>query len=439
MNVCYVWDDKLIDFCDQLPAVMGRAKVVHCLIQAYGLHNKVKVVRSTPATYEELKEFHSELYLDHLKTFIDVDDDYMTSVQDEEYGIGYDCAPVSNMFGLVSHIAGSSVTASKCLVMGLADVAINWCGGWHHANRFGAEGFCYVNDVVIAIEKLRKKFSKVLYIDLDVHHGNGVQDAYNISKSVFTLSFHKYEPGFYPGTGGLNDIGTLSGTGYSCNMPLHAGYTDDTMEYAFEKVFNLVYSHFAPDAIVIQCGADALAHDPNGGAALTARSYCKCVRMVLDKRKPSMLLGGGGYQHSNAARLWTCITAMVAGVELDEQIPEHIYWPEYGPTYTIAIDPTLIKDANKSCYIEDCINTIKGNLEKYLGKSSHAEPVVKRLKSKIENAKETLRLDSKKIHKDKNKFRNTSVGIHNMVKHAQDQTNHRSKIVDKSDVYDFVE
>ncbi|XP_075983720.1 histone deacetylase 8-like [Anticarsia gemmatalis] len=424
MNACYIWDEQLIEQCDRLPAVVGRASMVHNLIEAYGLISKIKVVRSSQASYKDMREFHSELYLDHLKRFTEVDEDFMTSAQDEEFGIGYDCPPVSNMYELVSCIAGSSITAARCLMLGVADVAINWCGGWHHAHRFGAEGFCYVNDIVIAIEKLKKKFPKVLYIDLDVHHGNGVQDAYSISKSVFTLSFHKYEPGFYPGTGGIDDIGSFGGTGYSCNVPLHAAYSDDTMEFVFEKVFSLVYNYFAPDAIITQCGADALAHDPNGGAKLTARSYCNCVRMVLNKQKPTILMGGGGYKHPNAARLWTSLTAMVAGVELDEQIPEHKHWPDYGPTYTLPVEPTLEKDSNKNAYIEDCINKIKANLEQHLGNSGTLEPLAKKMKTLSDN------LNAEDNH--------TKKKILSTVEQSklEPQKNISNKTVD---VYDFVE
>ncbi|XP_047032811.1 histone deacetylase 8-like isoform X3 [Helicoverpa zea] len=311
---CYVWDEKLIEECDRLPAVEKRATMVHDLIKAYNLHKRLTVVRSAPATYKDMKEFHSEQYLDHLKKFIEVDDDYMSNTQDEEYGIG-----------------------------------------------------------------------------------NGVQDAYSQSKSVFTLSFHKFEPGFYPGTGNIEEIGKDNGTGYSCNFPLHASYSDDTMEYAFEKVFNSVYDYFNPDAIVVQCGADACARDPNGGANLTTRSYCYCLQLVLDKRKPTLLLGGGGYNHANAARLWVSITALVAGVDLDDQIPEHSHWPQYGPGYTIAVEPTLSKDKNRSSYVEDCIRKINGNLEMYLGPSETTGPVgPKRIKTEPSPIKSSdVKTDSK--------------------------------------------
>ncbi|CAH2052069.1 unnamed protein product, partial [Iphiclides podalirius] len=178
---------------------------------------------------------------------------------------GYDCPPLSNIYDLVSVIAGGSITAAKCLLLGISDVVINWCGGWHHAKRFQAQGFCYVNDIVLAIEKLRLKFNRILYIDLDVHHGSG----------------------------GIDDIGTMSGYGYKCNFPLHAFYTDKTLDFAFGKVFPLICSSFRPDAIVMQCGADALAYDPHGGASLTENSYKSCLTKVLEEQKPTILLGGG--------------------------------------------------------------------------------------------------------------------------------------------------
>ncbi|XP_063368780.1 histone deacetylase 8-like [Cydia amplana] len=367
-NVCYIWDENLIQECDRLPAVPGRASMVHSLITAYGLLQQLKVVRSKPAVDGDLKRFHSDLYLNHLKTFTEIDDEYMTTNEDEELGIGYDCPPVSKMTELVSILAGGTITAARCLTLGLTKTVFNWCGGWHHANRHGAEGFCYVNDIVLGIEYLREKFPKVLYIDLDVHHGNGVQDAYNLSKSVFTLSIHKFEPGFYPGTGDIDDIGNLAGKGYACNVPLHAFYSDDTLEYVFGKVFASILDIFLPDAIVVQCGADALALDPHGGACVTARGYCKCVNTVLEAGRPTMLLGGGGYNHANAARLWTSLTALVTGVSLDENIPEHTYWPQYGPDYTLAIQPTLSRDANKTTYLDECVARIQSNLNAHLQK-----------------------------------------------------------------------
>ncbi|CAH2093845.1 unnamed protein product [Euphydryas editha] len=426
IKVAYIWEQNLIEYCDRLPAVLGRASIVHSLIAAYGLLNHTKVIRSKSASYTELKLFHSDLYLDHLKTFTHVEDDYISTAEDEQFGLCYDCPPVSDMYNMVSCLAGGSVTAAKSLLMNVADVAINWCGGWHHAHRFGAEGFCYVNDIVIAIEILRKKFPKILYIDLDVHHGNGVQDAYNLSKSVFTLSFHKYEPGFYPGSGNIEDIGTLNGKGYTCNFPFQGLYTDDTFLYAFDSAFNMIYAYFMPDALVVQCGADALARDPHGGAGLTLDGYCLCIQKIMKKRIPTLLLGGGGYNHTNASKLWASVTATVVGVTLDDNIPEHSFWPKYRSDYTLKIQPLLTKDVNTKQYLDKCIDSIRENLRKYLkqdDKDEHLEPDAKRRKIEIEEKAHEIKIHS--IFKKKLVLKNDEI-------HKTDE-----KIKNPLDVYDF--
>ena len=117
---------------------------------------------------------------------------------------------------------------------GTVDVAVNFCGGWHHAQRDQASGFCYVNDCVLAILELQKRFKRVLYIDLDIHHGDGVENAFAFSRKVFTLSFHKCEEGYFPGTGSVNDIGLGGGRFYTCNVPLKDGASDQTFIKVFE-------------------------------------------------------------------------------------------------------------------------------------------------------------------------------------------------------------
>lgn len=105
-----------------------------------------------------------------------------------------------------------------------------------------AEGFCYINDICIGIQRLREKFKRILYIDLDVHHGNGVENAFSYSKRVFTLSFHQYETGFYPGTGGVNEVGAGHGKGYSCNFPYKS--------YVSGKLFCRYFERYAIDNCV---------------------------------------------------------------------------------------------------------------------------------------------------------------------------------------------
>ncbi|XP_068623387.1 histone deacetylase 8-like [Battus philenor] len=430
---CYIWDPSLINQCDRLQAVPDRASLVHNLITAYGINNHLQVVRSIPATYDDLKKFHSELYLDHLKCLKEIEEDYIASSQDEEYGIVYDCPPISNIYELVSNIAGGSITAAKCLLLGISNIAINWCGGWHHAHRSRAEGFCYVNDIVLAIEKLREKFQKVLYIDLDVHHGNGVEDAYKLCDSVFTLSFHKYEPGFYPGSGGIDD-GNVMGKTNICNFPLNAFYSDKSLDLAFGKVFPEIFSKFLPDAIVMQCGADALVGDPHGGACLTEQGYIMCLQKVLAENKPVILLGGGGYNHPNAAKLWVTLTSVAAGIKLDENIPEHDDWLQYGPHYLLSIQPSLTKDLNTDDYLNKCVKKIKYNLESTNDEKNCHLPTKRRkdnINSFTVNSKESIKADNTQI------LRNKSLNIENRLKICKEQSEHMNdKIV--CDVYEFL-
>lgn len=167
---------------------------------------------------------------------------------------GYDCPKLNNLWKFATTIAGGTITAIEAIYSG-ASIAINWCGGWHHAQRYifytykglrtiesifflysdNAEGFCYVNDICIGIQKLREKFQRVLYIDLDVHHGNGVENAFAYTQRAFTLSFHQYECGFFPNSGNVNDCGLGNGRGYAANFPYRSGVSGSLFTEYFNK------------------------------------------------------------------------------------------------------------------------------------------------------------------------------------------------------------
>lgn len=138
------------------------------------------------------------------------------------------------MWKFATTIAGGTITAIEAIYSG-ANIAINWCGGWHHAQRDNAEGFCYVNDISIGIQKLREKFKRVLYIDLDTHHGNGVENAFAYTKRTFTLSFHQYECGFFPNSGSVNECGSGQGRGYAANFPYRSGVRGKMFIEYFDK------------------------------------------------------------------------------------------------------------------------------------------------------------------------------------------------------------
>jgi histone deacetylase 1/2 len=119
--------------------------------------------------------------------------------------------------------------------LGSADIAINWAGGLHHAKKREASGFCYVNDIVLGILELLRVYPRVLYIDIDCHHGDGVEEAFYSSERVMTCSFHKFGD-YFPGTGTQKDRGSGKGKGYAVNIPLRDGLTDTTFQQVFEPV-----------------------------------------------------------------------------------------------------------------------------------------------------------------------------------------------------------
>jgi histone deacetylase 8 len=338
-----------------------QASMVQDLIRSYGLtsNNKMLVVQSLDATEDELKLFHSSSYIDFLKSVNDTDDFDENGEEQDEFGLGYDCPLLERTYDFVKTVAGGSLTAAKLLAKSKCEIAINWFGGWHHAQRDSAAGFCYVNDIVLAIHKLTEKFHKILYVDLDIHHGDGVQNAFEYSNKILTLSFHKLMPGFYPGTGKLEDVGSSKGKYYSINVPFLEGISNTTYLKVFSDVFPRVMEAFQPEALVVQCGADSLNGDEVGQSNLTIETIGHCIKNVLGYKKPTLFCGGGGYNFPNSARLWTYLTSVIIGQELDNDIPDTSeFFTHYQPTYELHIDKGKQKDFNTEKYVTEMRATV---------------------------------------------------------------------------------
>ncbi|XP_037832516.1 histone deacetylase 8 isoform X3 [Kryptolebias marmoratus] len=229
--------------------------------------------------------------------------------------------------------------------------------------RDEASGFCYVNDAVLGILKLREKFDRVLYVDVDLHHGDGVEEAFSFTSKVMTVSLHKFSPGFFPGTGDLCDTGLGKGRWYTVNVPFEDGISDDKYYQVFTSVIQEVWAQFNPEAIVMQLGADTIAGDPMCSFNMTPVGMGKCLQYVLQWQLPTLLLGGGGYNLANTARCWTYLTGVVLGKTLSSEIPDHEFFTEYGPDYSLEISPSCRPDRNNSKHLEQVVSTIKGNLK----------------------------------------------------------------------------
>jgi len=163
-----------------------------------------------------------------------------------------------------------------------------------------------------------------VYIDIDVHHGDGVEEAFFTTDRVMTVSFHQYGE-FFPGTGELRDIGTDKGKHYSVNFPLRHGIDDASYKGIFEPVMSKVMEHYRPGAIVLQCGGDSLSGDRLGALNLSMRGHANCVSFMKSFGVPMLILGGGGYTMRNVSRAWAYETGLAVGVDLPEKLPPDEY------------------------------------------------------------------------------------------------------------------
>ncbi|XP_067404622.1 histone deacetylase 8 isoform X3 [Emydura macquarii macquarii] len=330
----YVCSPQYLALCDSLCKVPKRASMVHSLIKAYSLLDQMRIVKPKVASMEEMASFHTDAYLQHLqKVSEEGDDDHPESV---EYGLGYDCPATEGIFDYAAAVGGATITAAQCLIDGKCKVAINWPGGWHHAKKDEASGFCYLNDAVLGILRLRRKFDRVLYIDLDLHHGDGVEDAFSFTSKVMTVSLHKFSPGFFPGTGDVSDVGLGKG-----------------------RVLKEVYTAFNPEAVVLQLGADTIAGDPMCSFNMTPEGLGKCLKYVLQWQLATLILGGGGYNLANTARCWTYLTGVILGRTLSSEIPDHEFFTKYGPDYVLEITPSCRPDRNEPHRVQEILSTIK--------------------------------------------------------------------------------
>jgi histone deacetylase HOS2 len=249
----------------------------------------------------------------------------------DRFGFGgdtNDCPVFDGLWDYVSIYSGASIHAANALRNNTSDIAINWSGGLHHAKKSAASGFCYINDIVMAIQLLLTVHQRVLYIDIDVHHGDGVEQAFWSTPRVFTLSFHKYGDDFFPGTGSMDDTGPRyrgnPGTAHSLNIPIDDGIDDHEYKDLFQHVVQETIDRYRPNAVVLQCGADSLGGDRLGRFNLNIKAHGFCVEFLKQQRLPLLLLGGGGYTPRNVARTWCHETAVCVGLTLHDDLPQHI-------------------------------------------------------------------------------------------------------------------
>ena len=178
---------------------------------------------------------------------------------------------------------------------------------------------------MLGILELLRYNQRVLYIDIDVHHGDGVEEAFYTTDRVMTVSFHKYGE-FFPGTGELRDIGVGSGKHYSVNFPLRDGIEDKSYKAIFEPVIQACMDFYRPEAVVLQCGGDSLSGDRLGCFNLSMAGHANCVEFVKSFNLPTLILGGGGYTMRNVARTWAYETGLLLNKTIGPELPFNEYY-----------------------------------------------------------------------------------------------------------------
>ena len=342
-----------------------RMKITHEMLKAYEILPKFN--RIIPEDYPEFvnkidfTNFHSDEYISFLMS---VTPENMNNMAEQllYYSIGDDC-PVFDGLGEFCKISGTgSVLGAHFINEGWADTSINWSGGLHHAKRSEAIGFCYLNDCVLAILELLTKYQRVMYIDIDVHHGDGVEEAFFTTDRVLTCSFHKWGD-YFPGTGSINDVGHGKGKYYAVNFPCSEGMDDISFEYIFKKTVGNCVEKFKPQAIVLQGGTDSLSGDRLGCFNLSIVGHSVGVRYVKSLGIPYMLLGGGGYTLRNVPRAWTNESALALGIELEDKMPKHDFIEYFYPEYRLNMPVSNMENVNTPEYLNGIIEQIDNHLK----------------------------------------------------------------------------
>ncbi|KAH6803260.1 histone deacetylase 6 [Perilla frutescens var. frutescens] len=374
--------------------------MAHNLIVHYSLHRRMEISRPFPAASGDIRRFHSPEYVEFLSSVSpDTLHDHTHARHLKRFNVGEDCPVFDGLFNFCQASAGGSIGAAVKLNRQDADIAINWAGGLHHAKKSEASGFCYVNDIVLGILELLKVHRRVLYVDIDIHHGDGVEEAFYVTDRVMTVSFHKFGD-FFPGTGHIRDVGVATGKYYALNVPLNDGLNDENFRSLFRPIMQKVMEVYQPDAVVLQCGADSLSGDRLGCFNLSVKGHADCLRFLRSFNVPLMVLGGGGYTIRNVARCWCYEVSLSLSlslslayllafacslseslhmlllynvdVEPDNKLPYNEYYEYFGPDYTLHVEPSNMENLNTQRDLEKISRNCRNMLLDQLSKLQHA-------------------------------------------------------------------
>jgi acetoin utilization protein AcuC len=281
---------------------------------------KVQVARPRVASREELQLFHEEEYLELIERASRSGSGFLDMGDTPAFKGCYEASALA---------AGASLTAVDLVMRGNVTYATNISGGLHHARPDRASGFCIFNDPAISIAYLKKKYGieRILYLDVDAHHGDGVMYGFYSDPAVLDIDFHEDGHHLFPGTGFTEEIGDGKALGLKINIPLRPFTDNDTYLKLFRGIVPFAVRKYRPQVLLLQCGADAHANDLLAHLQITTRTYreiASTIRSLADEVAEGRLVvfGGGGYNIANVARTWTVVASSLVDFSLSDSIPE---------------------------------------------------------------------------------------------------------------------
>lgn len=308
----YAPETEQLHYPPDCPFKTERAEATRRQLRSAGLLGSPDLceVPCRPATRAELERLHTPRYLDLLQAAAAGE----LTAEALHAGLGGPDTPVfRDLWDYACWACGAALQAAELLLQGRAHIAFNLHGGFHHAHADRAGGFCYLNDVALACEHLAAAGRRVMYLDLDAHHGDGVQAFFYSRNDVLTVSLHESGKTLYPWGGFENELGEGPGYGYNINVPLPAGTYDEAFLRAYRTIVPPLIEAYRPDVLVVELGMDILAGDPLTHLQMTNNAVLEIARHLRQTGLPLLISGGGGYQFEPTVRGWALAWRTLAG------------------------------------------------------------------------------------------------------------------------------